>query len=141
MDLIDLSRILFALVAVLGLIGLIAIVARKAGLASGGLSFSAHKRLSTIETMSLDARRRVVIIKCDDREHLILLSNTGETLVDANLPTAPNAKTDEDTTPAQTFGEAMKKLTDLGRGANPFAEQYAASREVDPSYEEDHRAA
>ena len=128
MDLIDVSRIVFALIAVLGMIGLTAFIARRAGLSGGGISLSKDKRLSVSETMAVDARRRVVIVKCDGREHLLLLGATSETVIANNLP-APIAAADP-VEPAQTFGEAMQKLRDLGRGANPFAEQYAESKTI-----------
>lgn len=130
MELIDLTRIFFALIAVLGLIGLMALVARKAGLTANGISFGADKRLSIAETMALDARRKVVIVRCDGREHLILLSGTGETLIDRDLPAPEHSEGDLAPVPAQSFGEAMKKLTDLGRGSNPFAEKYAEERKT-----------
>ncbi|MEL7491381.1 MAG: flagellar biosynthetic protein FliO [Pseudomonadota bacterium] len=128
MELIDLTRIFFALIAVLGLIGLLALLARKAGLSGAGISFGADKRLSVVETMAIDARRKAVILRCDDREHLVLLSSSGETLIESNMPAMPASEQDASPEAAPSFGEAMKKLTDLGRGANPFAEKYAATK-------------
>lgn len=134
MEWADLTRIFFALIAVLGLIGLMAAIARKVGLSSGGVSFSSRKRLSTVETMAIDARRRVAIIKCDDREHLVLLSANGETLIETNLPPAPMEEAAQEPR-ATTFGEAMEKLNSFKRGTNPFAEKYA--REQDHEKETD----
>lgn len=83
----DIIRVIFGLIAVLGLIGLCALIARKAGLLTAANGLSRKRRLAISESLSLDARRRMVIVKCDDAEHLIILGNSGETIVQNNLPT------------------------------------------------------
>jgi len=133
MDLIDISRIVFALIAVLGMIGLAAFLARRAGFSGGGISLAKDKRLSVSETMAVDARR-VVIVKCDGREHLLLLGATSETVIASDLPAHASDKAPIEQ--AQSFGEAMQKLRDLGRGTNPFAERYAENRTVGTLSEE-----
>jgi len=85
----ELLRILAALIAVIGLIGLAALAARRFGLASASGGFMRRRRLEVIETLALDARRRLAIIKCDDREHLIVLGATNETLIASDLEGAP----------------------------------------------------
>ncbi len=85
----EILRILFGFVAVLGLIALSAFAARKLGLASATGGMAKKRRLAIVETLAIDARRRVVIIKCDDTEHLIVLSATGETVVERNLDGLP----------------------------------------------------
>lgn len=79
------ARVIFALIAVLGFIGLAAILVRKAGLISASSGFVRKKRLALVETLAVDARRRVAIIRCDDKEHLIILGANSETIVDKNL--------------------------------------------------------
>lgn len=88
MEWVDITRIVFALLAVLGLIGLAAAAARKAGLAQASFSLARRKRLAVMETLALDARRRAVIIRCDDKEHLIVLGPSGETVVASDIPAA-----------------------------------------------------
>ena len=63
MDILDLSRIFFALIAVLGMIGLCAMIAKKAGLVSGAVGLAKKRRLQLVETLPLDARRRAAIIR------------------------------------------------------------------------------
>ena len=92
-------RVIFALVAVLGFIGLAAILVRKAGLISASSGFIRKKRLALVETLAVDARRRVAIIRCDDKEHLIILGPNSETIIDKNLDTPVEEQTD---TTAQT---------------------------------------
>lgn len=44
------------------------------------------RRLKLVENLPLDARRRCVIVRCDEREHLLLLGEQDSIVVDANLP-------------------------------------------------------
>jgi flagellar protein FliO/FliZ len=39
------------------------------------------KRMKVTESLMLDPRRRMVIVRCDDREHLILLGPGGDIVV------------------------------------------------------------
>ena len=38
--------------------------------------------------MPIDNRRRLVLVRRDDREHLLLLGPQGETVVETNIPAA-----------------------------------------------------
>ena len=85
-------KFLLALLFVLGLIGGLSIIAKRAGLGNRGPIVKGNsKRLSIVETMALDPKRRVVLIRCDNSEHLLLLgSNSEQTIVsslsDEDLP-------------------------------------------------------
>jgi len=105
-------RIIFALIAVLGFIGLAAVLVRKAGLISASSGFIRKKRLALVETLAVDARRRVAIIRCDDKEHLIILGPNSETIIDRKLDT-PVADEIEPAAPANpylTLQELAKKF-------------------------------
>lgn len=118
MDILDFSRIFFALIAVLGLIGLFGLLARKAGLAQNALSLARRRRLAVSESLALDARRRAVILKCDGREHLVILGPTSETIVAGDIePPAPSDAAE----PAPNFAETIARL----KKANPFARERA----------------
>jgi flagellar protein FliO/FliZ len=78
MDFIEWAKALFALIATLALIGLAAYGARRFGLMSMDLKKGAARRLRTVESLMLDPRRRLVIVRCDGREHLLLLSPSGD---------------------------------------------------------------
>ena len=104
----EILRIVFSFIAVLGLIGVCALAARKFGLASAVGNASGKKRLALVETLAIDARRRLAIIRCDDTEHLIILSATGETVIANSVGTSP----DHESTPLQanpfnSFRDAM----------------------------------
>ncbi len=76
MDLIDYGRFLAALLLVLGLIALVAWLARRFRLGTGAEP-GAARRLAVLETLPLDARRKLVLIRRDDAEHLLLLGTDG----------------------------------------------------------------
>jgi hypothetical protein len=50
------------------------------------LSGAAKRRLKIVEFMPIDHRRRLVLVRRDDREHLLLLGPQGETVVETNIP-------------------------------------------------------
>ena len=79
-------KFLLALLFVLGLIGGLGIMAKRAGLGNRGpIVRGKSKRLSIIETMALDPKRRVVLIRCDNSEHLILLGANSEQTIEIRL--------------------------------------------------------
>ncbi len=80
MEPIDYLRFLGALIFVLGLIGIAAVAARRFGLAERMGALAGSRRLDIVETRMIDARRRLVLVRRDRVEHLILLG-TGQDLV------------------------------------------------------------
>ena len=97
MDLELYSRFLLALLAVLALIGLLAWLARRFGL-GGRLvpNKGRHRRLSIVEVLTLDSRRKLVLLRRDQTEHLVLLGPGRDLLLEgaiegaaAALPEAP----------------------------------------------------
>ena len=116
----EVIKIFFALIAVLGMIGLLALAARKAGLASASGGFIRQRRLQLVETLALDGRRRLAIIKCDDKEHLLVLGPTGESVIAHDLETPPAPENTSDPQRA-----APVQLTNLLKPFRP-AEKDAA---------------
>lgn len=94
MELIDLARIFFALIAVIGMIGLAALAAKKLGLQNGAVALNRMRRLTLIETLPIDQRRRAAIIACDGREHLIILDQARVTVVEKAIPAREPAEVD-----------------------------------------------
>jgi len=91
MDTVDPLRFIFAFVFVLGLIGLLAMVLRRYGTAlqSGISPFLMRKisgakdevgRMSIVEVRYLDPKRKLVLVRRDNVEHLLLLAD-GHSLV------------------------------------------------------------
>ena len=78
-----------ALVFVLGLIGLVAIIMRHYGL-GGAIRFGRKKRagrrrVEIVDVAPVDARRRLILVRRDDVEHLILLGAHEDILVESNI--------------------------------------------------------
>jgi flagellar protein FliO/FliZ len=78
-DWIDWARALFALIATLALIAGAAYAARRLGMLQPGAQ--GPRRLKVSESLMLDPRRRLVIVRCDGREHLLLLGPAGDVVV------------------------------------------------------------
>ena len=80
-------RFLLALVFVIGLIGVAAAIARRLGLGfpAAAMKKSANRRLSVVEAAPLDGRRRMVLIRRDDTEHLIVLGPNSEVVVESGI--------------------------------------------------------
>lgn len=86
----DWARSLFALLATLALIAGAAWGARRLGMLRPGAQ--SERRLKISESLMLDPRRRLVIVRCDGREHMLLLSPAGDRVVahmDAKAEAAP----------------------------------------------------
>lgn len=82
----DILKLVAALGLVLALMGGLALALKKLGLAQKTpLVKAADRRLKIIESLSLDPRRRAVLIRCDDKDHLVILGPSGETVVKADI--------------------------------------------------------
>jgi flagellar protein FliO/FliZ len=87
MEIIDphqLMKFAAALVFVLALMGLLAAALRRFNNLPS-LSAPKQKRLKIIESLPLDARRRLVILQRDSRQHLVILGATGETVIESGI--------------------------------------------------------
>jgi len=95
-DLLDWARALFALIATLALIAGAAYAARRLGmLQPGGM---APKRMRITETLMLDTRRRMVIVRVDEREHVMLLGPAGDVVLGEMAAKEPPPASGETTT-------------------------------------------
>ncbi|MBW8269830.1 flagellar biosynthetic protein FliO [Caldovatus aquaticus] len=74
----SLAGALAALAAVLALIALLAWAARRSGLGAGA---RAGRRLVLVEVLALDPRRRLLLVRCDGREALLLTGGGQDALL------------------------------------------------------------
>ena len=89
MDLANFARAVLALVFTLGLIGLGAVLARRYGPAAWlRVQPKTNRRLAVVESLTLDPARRLVLVRFDDQERLLLL---GEGRMLAEGKAAPEA--------------------------------------------------
>lgn len=77
-------RYLVSLLLVLGLIGLFAWLLRRFG-PPGRFRSPGQRRLSIVEILPLDARRRLILVRRDDTEHLVLLGQTEDLVVESGI--------------------------------------------------------
>ncbi|RDD62584.1 flagellar biosynthetic protein FliO [Ferruginivarius sediminum] len=93
MDLDVYLRFLLALIFVVGLIGALAWGANRLGL-GGRLTPNTgkkHRRLSVVEVAPLDGRRKLVLLRRDAVEHLVLIGQGNDVLIETGIaaPAAP----------------------------------------------------
>lgn len=88
----DYLRVPVALVFVIGLIFLLSAMLKKTGFDKRLIGNKGPGRLSVIETLYLDPKRRVVIIKDGQKEHVLLLSATGDVLITSRSGSTSDAQ-------------------------------------------------
>jgi len=86
MDFLLYIKYLVGLIFVLGLIALVTYGIRRFGLIPGIEAKSKGKnRLRISQMIPVDAKRRLLLVRRDDTEHLILLGPDGDTLVETGI--------------------------------------------------------
>lgn len=101
MDVIDTQQIIKLIAAfafVLALMGGLSILIRRLGLNDGGGGIGTKKRLALVDRLILDNKRRAVILRCDDEEHLVILGQNSETLIKTLDASQPDNAHDSNTT-------------------------------------------
>lgn len=98
MDIDQLLRFALALLFVLGLIGGFALLGRRMGFTprvTAPILGRARRRLGVVEILGIDAKRKLLLIRRDDREHLILLGSGQDVVIEQGIvPPAPAAGED-----------------------------------------------
>jgi flagellar protein FliO/FliZ len=85
MDAMDFARYIGALVLVLGLVGAAGLAARRFGLA-GLVKPAATRRLAVVETLMLGPRQRLLIVRRDAVEHVVLVGPDGASVIESGIP-------------------------------------------------------
>ena len=115
----EIVRVVFALAVVIALIGGGAGLAKRFGLANAGAGLVRKRRLALVETLAIDAKRRAAIIRCDDREHLVVLNPNSATVVARDLVGDAPQSDGEHADAAPDAGDAAEDAVNVG--ANPKA--------------------
>ncbi len=102
MEWTDYLRFAAALAFVLALMGGFSMILKRTGLAAGATGPS-RKRLRIVEILPLDSRRKAVLLRRDDQEHLVILGANGETVVETNIAIPPRDAADDDRTADETI--------------------------------------
>lgn len=83
-------KYILGLLVVLGLIALVTLIARKFGMVPRvDRKPGSPKRLSITDMLSIDAKRRLVLVRRDDTEHLLLLGPERDLVVEQDIPIQP----------------------------------------------------
>jgi len=85
MDIDTYFRFSLALVFVIALVFVVALVLRRLGVGGMTASPRRQRRVAVLEVTPLDARRRLVLVRRDEVEHLLLLSNNGDLVVETAI--------------------------------------------------------
>jgi len=88
MDITDYLRFVFALGFVIGLFGLFVYLAKRYGLGYRRHDRTGKRRLSVSESMPLDGKRRLILVRRDDYEHLVLIGGESDLVIEAAIPTS-----------------------------------------------------
>ncbi len=84
MDAENYLRAILSLVFVVGLIGLVSVIFKKYLLEKVSIvGKSKEKRIFVEEFSVVDAKHRLVLVRKDDKEHLILLGATSDLLIES----------------------------------------------------------
>jgi flagellar protein FliO/FliZ len=103
MDAVSYLKFILALVVVLGMILAVTWVLKRLGVGQQQLGALGRKRrLRTVEAASIDGRHRLVLIRRDAVEHLVLLGPASSQVIETGIPAAADEPPGE-TAPAFSF--------------------------------------
>ena len=87
MDMVDVFRYFGALALVLALVGAAGLAMRRYGLP--GIA-GTGRRLAVVDSLMLSRHQRVVILRCDGIEHVIVTGPQGASVVSSSPPKTPS---------------------------------------------------
>lgn len=82
----EILRFISAFVLVISLMGILWIVLKKMGM-NGGFTLQQGKkrRLQLVEMLPLTGTHKAVLLRRDDKDHLVILSSNGDTVVETSI--------------------------------------------------------
>lgn len=114
-------RFLAALIFVLAMIGLLAWLARRFGV-GGKISIKpGRRRLGIVEVSQLDGKRRLILVRRDQVEHLLLLGAGSEIVVETGIPMVDAPTDGEDVAAADDQRPTMRGLAERAARALALA--------------------
>lgn len=106
MEIVPYLQYIMALVVVLGLIALLTVAARKFGMVpKADKHLSDKKRLGVTNVISIDAKRRLVLVRRDNQEHLLLLGPERDLVIEQNIPVKKKPAMTSDTENTKDYEE------------------------------------
>lgn len=85
-----LLKFFFAFAFVMGLMYLLSVFLKKIGLSGQSMLPGSKRRLKIVEFLPLDHRRKLVLVRRDNKDHLLVLGPSGETVVESGIPVSEN---------------------------------------------------
>jgi hypothetical protein len=126
------ARFFIAFLVVLALIGLTAWLVRRFGANRlGSASRGRQPRLAVIDAATVDGRRRLVLIRRDNIEHLLMIGGPTDLVVEPNIVRAVSARdVPRDQARAAPVGEPTRQAPGIENGwpLQPATEPAAAAR-------------
>ncbi|MGI9490823.1 MAG: flagellar biosynthetic protein FliO [Geminicoccaceae bacterium] len=92
----DYLRFVMALAVVLGLIAIFAWLAKRFRFGSLSGIATGSGRLEIVESLAIDARQRLMIIRCGNHEHLLLIGSETGQLIEGGIETQPHRLSEND---------------------------------------------
>jgi len=89
MDLVDFGRYAGGLLVTLGLLAALAWLARRGDLLKPLRGERTGRRLAIVETLPIDAKRRLALVRWGGRAHLVLLGAQQDVLIESRDAEAP----------------------------------------------------
>jgi len=103
MDSIDFTQVALAFGALLLLLALFYYGARAlSGATARGTKWRPGQRIGVVDSMPVDGTRRLVLVRRDDTEHLLLVGTHGDLVIESNIP-MPQSDDRNDMTPGGTM--------------------------------------
>ena len=120
-------RFFIAFLVVLGLIGLTAWVVRRFGSdrLGGAATRGRQPRLAVIDAASIDSRRRLVIIRRDNVEHLLMIGGATDVVVETNIVRSVAAQREA---ARGASGDTLPRAVPLGDNVWPLQPQAEPAR-------------
>ena len=85
MDSLLILKFFSAFVLVIAMMLLFAWGLKRMGLMGAVTPLNSKRRLKVVEFLPVDHRRKLVLVRRDDKEHLLLLSSQSEIVVETNI--------------------------------------------------------
>jgi flagellar protein FliO/FliZ len=112
-------RFFLAFLIVLGLIGAAAWAVRRFGSARlGGAVRGRQPRLAVIDYASVDARRRLILVRRDNVEHLVMIGGPTDVVVESNIVRAVPAAREPATPRSPVVAEPLPRTLSLPEAAS-----------------------
>lgn len=77
-----------ALIVVLFMMWLLSLVLKKINHAQSGMSRKSN-RLKIVEQRMIDTKNKIAIVRCDNKDYLVLLGQNSNTVIKADMPVMP----------------------------------------------------